>query len=61
MFALQFARKALAEPEIPGTTYDPDRQVSVLTDGTPACRDRELMLASGTTASTAGSKTHFDD
>lgn len=61
MFALQYARPAQPEPEIPGTTYDPARQVNVLTDGTPACHDHDLMAASGTTTSTAGSKTHFDD
>jgi putative ATP-grasp target RiPP len=41
--------------------FDASRQSNVLTDGRPAVRDRALMLAAGTTTSTAGSQTHFDD
>ncbi|MFJ6631977.1 putative ATP-grasp-modified RiPP [Streptomyces sp. NPDC091376] len=41
--------------------YDSALQLNVLPDGRPAIADRELILAVGTTTSTAGSKTHFDD
>ncbi|ATL80480.1 hypothetical protein SMALA_0234 [Streptomyces malaysiensis subsp. malaysiensis] len=36
-------------------------QLNVLSDGRPAIADRAVLLATGTTTSTAGSKTHFDD
>ncbi|MER7816309.1 putative ATP-grasp-modified RiPP [Streptomyces sp. NPDC096153] len=42
-------------------TYDSALQLNVLPDGRPAIVDRDLILATGTTTSTAGSKTHFDD
>ncbi|MFE7773657.1 putative ATP-grasp-modified RiPP [Streptomyces sp. NPDC057445] len=42
-------------------TYDPALQLNVLPDGRPAVGDRAVLLATGTTTSTAGSKTHFDD
>jgi putative ATP-grasp target RiPP len=41
--------------------FDHARQLNVLTDGRPAISDPELLLAAGTTTSTAGSATHFDD
>ncbi len=41
--------------------FDQARQLNVLPDGRPAISDPELMLAVGTTTSTAGSATHFDD
>ncbi|GGJ55527.1 putative ATP-grasp-modified RiPP [Streptomyces brasiliensis] len=41
--------------------FDARRQLNVLPDGRPAVSDRALLLAAGTTTSTAGSKTHFDD
>lgn len=41
--------------------FDPARQLNVLPDGRPAVSDPELLLAAGTTTSTAGSATHFDD
>lgn len=41
--------------------FDASRQLNVLPDGRPAVTDREVLRASGTTASTAGSQTHFDD
>jgi putative ATP-grasp target RiPP len=41
--------------------FDSSRQLNVLPDGRPAVSDRELLLAAGTTTSTAGSQTHFDD
>jgi putative ATP-grasp target RiPP len=36
-------------------------QLNVLPDGRPAVSDRALLMAAGTTTSTAGSQTHFDD
>jgi putative ATP-grasp target RiPP len=41
--------------------FDPARQLNVLADGRPAVSDPDLLLAVGTTTSTAGSATHFDD
>ncbi|MFJ8636689.1 putative ATP-grasp-modified RiPP [Streptomyces sp. NPDC093568] len=41
--------------------FDPARQLNILPDGRPAVSDPDLMLAAGTTTSTAGSATHFDD
>ena len=59
-FALRYARPAVKDPAVP-YAYDPDRQLNVLPDGTPAAEDREVLRTLGTTTSTAGSKTHFDD
>lgn len=61
-FALQFAIPAPPDPEfsVPAT-YDPEKQMNVLPDGSPACENAEWLAKSGTTTSTAGSKTHFDD
>ncbi|MER5910508.1 putative ATP-grasp-modified RiPP [Streptomyces sp. NPDC001982] len=55
-----------AFPQRPPTVVTPYRfdatlQLNVLPDGRPAVSDRALLLAAGTTTSTAGSKTHFDD
>ncbi|TLS46830.1 putative ATP-grasp-modified RiPP [Streptomyces montanus] len=41
--------------------FDTSRQLNVLPNGRPAVSDRDLLLAVGTTTSTAGSQTHFDD
>lgn len=59
-FALRYARPAAPDPDVP-YTYDRDRQVNVLHDGTPAAQDQDVLRAVGTTTSTAGSKVHFDD
>lgn len=61
-FTLQFTTPAEPEHEfsIPAT-YNPALQLNVLPDGTPACENEEWLRVSGTTTSTAGSKTHFDD
>lgn len=59
-FALRYARPAAPAPGVP-YVYDPDLQLNVLPDGTPAAEDHEVLRALGTTTSTAGSKTHFDD
>ena len=60
MFALQFARPAPPDPDTP-YTYDAVKQLNTFADGIPAVRNSELLLTLGTTTSTAGSKTHFDD
>jgi putative ATP-grasp target RiPP len=60
-FALNYARPA-AELEV--TTpyaYDSGLQLNVLGDGRIAASDHALIRELGTTTSTAGSKTHFDD
>ncbi len=59
-FALTYARRLAAEPET-SYAYDPERQLNVLADGTPAVRNHAVLLDAGSTTSTAGSKTHFDD
>lgn len=59
-FILGYARQAAGEPDVP-YVYDPERQVNVLADGTPAAENHDVLRAVGTTTSTAGSKTHFDD
>ena len=60
-FALNYARPA-AELEITAVyVYDSGLQLNVLRDGRIAARDHALLRESGTTTSTAGSKTHFDD
>jgi hypothetical protein len=41
--------------------YDSELQLNVMADGSRAADDGPLMLLLGTTTSTAGSKTHFDD
>jgi putative ATP-grasp target RiPP len=61
MLALQFARPAPPDPEVPEVHYDPIRQINVFADGRPAVSDLSWLRSSMTTTSTAGSKTHFDD
>ncbi|GGS64835.1 putative ATP-grasp-modified RiPP [Streptomyces griseoviridis] len=60
-FALEYARPVgdleVATPYV----YDSGRQVNVLLDGRVAAGDHALLRELGTTTSTAGSKTHFDD
>ncbi|EPJ38861.1 hypothetical protein STAFG_4077 [Streptomyces afghaniensis 772] len=41
--------------------YDAGQQLNVLHDGRVAASDFALLREVGTTTSTAGSKTHFDD
>ncbi|ALV31591.1 MULTISPECIES: putative ATP-grasp-modified RiPP [Streptomyces] len=60
-FALNYARPAV---ELEATTpyaYDGALQLNVLMDGRVAASDLALLRELGTTTSTAGSKTHFDD
>ncbi|WP_149179740.1 putative ATP-grasp-modified RiPP [Streptomyces sp. TRM49041] len=60
-FAFQYAVPAEgADATIP-YVYDAALQLNVLPDGRPAIADREVLLATGTTTSKAGSQTHFDD
>ncbi|GGN45429.1 putative ATP-grasp-modified RiPP [Streptomyces sioyaensis] len=60
-FALSYARPAVKSATSTPYSYDATRQLNVLPDGRPATCSRAVLLATGTTASTAGSKTHFDD
>lgn len=60
-FALQYARPAPKSQTTAPYVYDADLQVNVLLDGRVAACDHALLRALGTTTSTAGSKTHFDD
>ncbi|QJD49767.1 hypothetical protein SEA_CLUBPENGUIN_43 [Streptomyces phage ClubPenguin] len=61
--ALQFARPAAPEPDISELmVYDPELQMNVFKDGSGLVVDNhEVLIKFGTTTSTAGSKTHFDD
>ncbi|WP_406193252.1 MULTISPECIES: putative ATP-grasp-modified RiPP [unclassified Streptomyces] len=60
-FALNYARPA-AELEVTSAyAYDSGLQLNVLRDGRIAACDHALLRELGTTTSTAGSKTHFDD
>ncbi|MER5466183.1 putative ATP-grasp-modified RiPP [Streptomyces sp. NPDC002668] len=56
-YALPVESSAAADPY----TYDSTQQLNILSDGRPAITDRAVLLAAGTTTSTAGSQTHFDD
>ncbi|TQK42823.1 putative ATP-grasp target RiPP [Streptomyces sp. SLBN-118] len=60
-FALNYAFPAENSAVSIPYSYDPNLQLNVLPDGRPAISDRALLLATGTTTSTAGSQTHFDD
>ncbi|WP_228979256.1 putative ATP-grasp-modified RiPP [Streptomyces sp. DH12] len=61
-FALRYAVPAGAGAGTPPPyAYDAARQLNVLPDGRPAVADPEVLRAAGTTTSTAGSQTHFDD
>jgi putative ATP-grasp target RiPP len=60
-FALNYARPAVdLEATVP-YAYDAGLQLNVLLDGSAAACDHALLREVGTTTSTAGSKTHFDD
>ncbi|MEV6396248.1 putative ATP-grasp-modified RiPP [Streptomyces sp. NPDC051907] len=60
-FMLNYALPAESSPETIPYSYDSAQQLNVLPDGRPAISDRAVLLATGTTTSTAGSQTHFDD
>lgn len=59
-FALQYARPQAGEPVAP-YAFDQAEQVNVLAGGGYAAEDTALLARLGSTASTAGSKTHWDD
>ncbi|MFJ2608476.1 putative ATP-grasp-modified RiPP [Streptomyces sp. NPDC091279] len=60
-FALNYARPAVESEAVVPYVYDTGMQLNVLFDGRVAARDLALLREVGTTTSTAGSKTHFDD
>ncbi|MFD7710240.1 putative ATP-grasp-modified RiPP [Streptomyces sp. NPDC059785] len=60
-FTLDYALTTGQTAALPPYHFDAALQLNVLPDGRPAVSDRALLLAAGTTTSTAGSATHFDD
>ncbi|MGW4277876.1 putative ATP-grasp-modified RiPP [Streptomyces seoulensis] len=60
-FALNYARPAVDSEAVLPYVYDCGLQLNVLLDGRIAASDAALLRELGTTTSTAGSKTHFDD
>ncbi|WAX76474.1 putative ATP-grasp-modified RiPP [Streptomyces sp. KMM 9044] len=60
-FALNYARPAMELAVNTPYVYDSGMQLNVLADGRVAACDHALLREVGTTTSTAGSKTHFDD
>ncbi|MFE0515218.1 putative ATP-grasp-modified RiPP [Streptomyces sp. NPDC058964] len=60
-FTLNYALPKAFPPAVTPYRFDESRQLNVLPDGRPAVSDPDLLLAVGTTTSTAGSQTHFDD
>lgn len=61
--ALQYAHPVDPEPDISELmVYDPELQMNVFKkDGGLVIDDKVTLRKFGTTTSTAGSKTHFDD
>ncbi|PZH02147.1 hypothetical protein C1I97_21745 [Streptomyces sp. NTH33] len=60
-FALNYARPAVGREATTPYVYDSGLQLNVTMDGRIAASDHALLRELGTTTSTAGSKTHFDD
>ncbi|GAA1013522.1 MULTISPECIES: putative ATP-grasp-modified RiPP [Streptomyces] len=60
-FALNYARPAVKREATTPYVYDSGLQLNVMPDGRIAASDHALLRELGTTTSTAGSKTHFDD
>jgi putative ATP-grasp target RiPP len=61
LFALNYA-VPVQELEVSAPyAYDSALQLNLLPDGRVAAHDTALMRELGSTTSTAGSKTHFDD
>ncbi|MGW6791026.1 putative ATP-grasp-modified RiPP [Streptomyces chartreusis] len=60
-FTLKYAFPGGIAQAVTPYHFDPARQLNMLADGRPAVSDPDLLLAVGTTTSTAGSATHFDD
>ena len=61
LFALNYARPAEQLEVSAPYSYDSALQLNVLADGRLAAHDYALLREFGSTTSTAGSKTHFDD
>jgi putative ATP-grasp target RiPP len=59
-FALAYAEPRQAEVP-PPYAFDPEQQVNVLPGGEKASEDLVILMSTGATSSTAGSKTHNDD
>lgn len=62
-FLLQFAKPVEEQPDISELmVYDPVLQMNVFKEGGGlVIDDHETLIKFGSTTSTAGSKTHFDD
>ena len=60
-FTLNYTLPQRRQPVVMPYRFDASRQLNVLPDGRPAVSHPDLLLAAGTTTSTAGSQTHFDD
>ncbi|MEU6918541.1 putative ATP-grasp-modified RiPP [Streptomyces olindensis] len=60
-FALNYARPAVELEAATPYVYDAGLQLNLLRDGRVAACDFAVLAEFGTTTSTAGSKTHFDD
>jgi len=60
-FALNYARPIEELDVSTPYSYDSGLQLNVLADGRIAARDDAVLREWGSTTSTAGSKTHFDD
>ncbi|MET7378596.1 putative ATP-grasp-modified RiPP [Streptomyces sp. NPDC005526] len=60
-FTLNYALPKAFPTSMTPYRFDESRQLNVLPDGRAAVSDPDLLLAIGTTTSTAGSQTHFDD
>lgn len=60
-FTLKYAFPKGISQAVTPYHFDPAQQLNVLPNGRPAVSDPDLLLAAGTTTSTAGSATHFDD
>ncbi|MFJ5262312.1 putative ATP-grasp-modified RiPP [Streptomyces sp. NPDC088387] len=60
-FTLNYARPAAKLDVTTPYAYDSGLQLNVTRDGRIAASDLALLRELGTTTSTAGSKTHFDD
>ncbi|MBQ0852234.1 MULTISPECIES: putative ATP-grasp-modified RiPP [Streptomyces] len=60
-FALNYARPAQQLEVSAPYAYDSRLQLNVFPDGRLAAHDYAVLRELGSTTSTAGSKTHFDD
>ncbi|MGW2740810.1 putative ATP-grasp-modified RiPP [Streptomyces sp. NPDC001450] len=60
-FTLNYTTPKGIPAQLPPYRFDASLQLNLLPDGRPAVSDPDLLLAAGTTTSTAGSATHFDD